>query len=173
MDLFLIRHAIALDASPSGSDEARPLSPKGRRRFAQSVDGLAHLGLSFDLLLHSPWLRALETAELLAGLVRGETRVTPGLAEPPGRPLLAELTGAGAAPVDTKGRLARAPRRVAAVGHEPWLSELAAWLVLEDPEAGRQLNLGKGGVLWLRGEPAPGEMKLHALLTPKLVRSLA
>jgi phosphohistidine phosphatase len=160
MELFLIRHAHAIDSAPEGDDAARPLSGKGRRRFEQSVDGLAHLGVRFDLVLHSPWLRAVETADLLEPLLEGEMRVTPRLSQAPARALLDEFdTHDGA--------------RVAAVGHEPWLSELLAWLVLEDLDASQRFRFEKGGVAWLNGSPTPGGMSLHALLTPKVLRSLA
>lgn len=173
MELLLIRHAHALDAEPGGSDAARALSPKGRRRFEQCVDGLAGLGLAFDLLLHSPLLRAVQTADLLAPLVAGEMRVTGALAAPPATALLDEVGTTDAPAVDAAGRLARAPHRCAVVGHEPWLSELAAWLVLEDPEYGARFALDKGGVAWLVGDPLPGRMVLQALLTPKVLRALA
>ena len=66
MELFLIRHAIAVPGSMLLADADRPLTPKGRKRFSQAVLGLQHLKVRFDRLYHSPWRRAVETAELLA-----------------------------------------------------------------------------------------------------------
>ncbi len=164
MDLFLIRHATALD-SPlrGGGDAARPLAPKGRRQMERALEHLERSGIAFDRLLTSPWLRAVETADLLADLVTGELALSAHLAEPPGRPLLAELE-----------QLARAgAERVALVGHAPWLSELAAWLVLDDPHSAWVLPLEKGGLAWLRGDPRPGGMRARALLPPRMMRGSA
>ncbi len=58
MELFVIRHAIAVPGSMLLADADRPLSPKGRARFAPAVMGLQRLKVRFDRLYHSPWLRA-------------------------------------------------------------------------------------------------------------------
>ena len=77
------------------------------------------------------------------------------LAAPPSRGLLEVLGEAG--------------ETVAVVGHEPWLSELIAWLVVGEPADGdARFRMKKGGVAQLRGTPRPGRMQLRALLPPKL-----
>lgn len=152
MQLFLIRHAIAEDPRSGLRDEARALTPEGRKRFEEEVRGLRHLGFSFERVLHSPLRRALETAELLVPLVEGELEVSALLAAPPGEELLASLAG----------------ERLALVGHEPWLSELAGKLV--GGTAG--LALKKGGVLVLEGEPRAGGMRLAQALAPATLREL-
>jgi phosphohistidine phosphatase len=164
MDLFLIRHAAALDMPPQGGgDAARPLAAKGRRQLTRAVEHLERSGIDFDHLRTSPWLRAVESADLLSDLVHGELAVSRHLAEPPGQALLAELDG-----------LARdGAQRVALVGHAPWLSELAAWLVLDDPHSACFWPLEKGGLAWLRGDPRPGGMRARALLPPRLMRGSA
>ena len=68
MELTLVRHAIAEDGA---DDAARPLSKRGRQRFEDVVQELDSLGVRFDRILHSPKRRAVETAELLAGLCEG------------------------------------------------------------------------------------------------------
>lgn len=151
MELYLVRHAIADDGQ---DDDKRPLSPKGKKRFKQIAAGLAALDVRFDRVLHSPKLRALETAELLTPLLRGELEVTDLLAAAPGKELLEQLHG----------------KRVALVGHEPWLSMLLAWLVTGDAGHGRGFELKKGSVARLDGDPVPGGMALTALLPPKLLR---
>lgn len=154
MELTLIRHAIAVDRSPARLDAARPLTDEGRARFHDEVRGLAALGFAFDRLLHSPMLRAVQTAELAARLVDGETIVTTLLAQPPMTELLAAFTG----------------EHVAAVGHSPWLEQLAAWLVLGDAGLGARFVVKKGGVLCLSGIPQPGQMQLTALIAPRMLR---
>jgi phosphohistidine phosphatase len=157
--LYLVRHAVAVDKSKEIPDAARPLTPKGRDRFEKAARGLARLGVKFDVLLHSPKLRAVQTAEALADedLVDGETVVTAALARAPTNELLTEIVG----------------ESVAAVGHEPHLSALAAWLLTGEKSPGKPFVLKKGGVMALEGEPRPGAMKLVAVWPPKTLRKLA
>lgn len=163
MQLLVIRHAIAVERGEDDTDEedaARPLTKRGRRRFARAAQGLERLGLDVERLLHSPWRRAVETAELLAPLVRGEARATRALTTSPRAELLAELSAPGDA-------------RVAVVGHEPWLGELVGLLTCGATTHGDALRLKKGGVAWLEGTPTPAGMRLRALLPPRLLRALA
>ncbi|MDP1828065.1 MAG: histidine phosphatase family protein [Archangium sp.] len=150
MELTLIRHAIAVDGP---DDAARPLSKKGRRRFEQSVKTLDELGFRFDKVLHSPKVRAVETAELLAPLCDGELASTALLARAPDVALWELLEG----------------DRLAVVGHEPHLSSLLSWLVTGEPTGGN-FELKKGAVAQLVGEPGPAGMKLRSLLQPRVLR---
>ncbi len=155
VQLYLIRHAIALEAEPGQSDDARPLSPEGIEKFKGVVRGLKQLEIALDHLYHSPKLRAVQTAELLVPLLNGETIVTPHLAEDPSPQLLKAITG----------------QSVALVGHEPWLSDLCAWLLMGRMEGG-QFPFKKGGVALLEGTAKPGSMKLVGFWSPKVLRSL-
>lgn len=161
MDLWLIRHAIAQDQAPSGDDARRALTPEGRDRFARGVRGLARIGARFDLVLHSPMLRAQETADLLQPVCTGETAVTSALARAPDEQLFADIQGTC----------------VALVGHEPWLSQTLGWLVFgwrvyeEDPSIAI-VELKKGSAAHLVGEPRPGAMHLAALYPPAALRAL-
>ena len=148
-ELFLIRHGIAADAAPGQPDEARPLTDEGRRKMEEVARGLAALDVGFDELAHSPLLRAVQTAECLAELLDGETRVEPRLAAAPTAELVRAVRG----------------RRAALVGHEPWTSDLLALLV-----HGARHPFKKGGVAWLEGELAPGGMRLVAFLPPRVTR---
>jgi phosphohistidine phosphatase len=156
MELFVIRHAIAAPGSMRLADVDRPLSPKGRTRFAQAVIGLQYLKVRFDRLYHSPWLRAVETAELLAPVLDGKAMSSPALARAPSQDLLDALVGA----------------RVALVGHEPWMGELVAWLTTGALPHGGVFAFKRGGVAWLEGQPQPGRMMLQAFLPPKVLRKL-
>jgi len=156
VEIFVIRHAIAVPRSADAEDAARPLTPRGRARWKKAVAGLDRLGIRFDRLVHSPWRRAAETAEAARRLVDGETVASALLATAPTDALLAELAG----------------ERVALVGHEPWLGELVALLVLGSKQEGARFPLDKGGVAWLRGEPRAGGMCFEALLTQKMLRAM-
>jgi len=151
MNLFIIRHAIAEERSAGKADEKRRLTSEGREKWKREIRGLKALGIRFDPVFHSPWTRAVETAELLDG----EKIETTALARPPRDELLHELRGPSAA----------------VVGHEPWLGELIAWLVTSDAALGPRFVMKKGGVAWLEGTPKPGRMRLLALLPPKALRA--
>lgn len=156
MELFLIRHAIAEDGD---DDDARPLSAKGSRRFKDIVLGLNRLGIRFHRILHSPKLRAVQTAEMLAPLLDGALEQTPLLAISPATALLELLAG-------------EAEGVVAVVGHEPYLSTLLAWLVTGEATLGGAFELKKGSVARLEGTPTPAGMRLQALLPPSVMRRL-
>lgn len=153
MRLALIRHAIAEEGP---DDAARPLSKDGRRRFRREVEALEALGVRFSRVLHSPKRRAVESAELLRPLVDGALVEEPLLAHAPSEELLESLEG----------------EDVALVGHEPHLSTLLAMLVSGDRTLGARVELKKGAVALLEGEPKAGGMALLALLPPKVLRSV-
>jgi len=158
MQLYVIRHGIAEDAGPGQDDAERALTSDGEKKLRREVKGLRELGWMFERVLTSPWLRAKQTAKLLASITEHDVTETELLAAPPSRELMTLIA-------ETKAE------HVAVVGHEPWLGELVQWLTLGDPHRDA-LVLKKGGVVVLSGTPLPGAMKLHALLPPKIVRSL-
>jgi phosphohistidine phosphatase len=162
MDLLVIRHAIAVERAEGTDDHARPLTAKGIKRMKAAVRGLDNLGLEMACVLHSPWQRAVETAELLEPVVRGRVAdalvPTEHLTGSPRSELLAQIAEHG-----VRGS-------VAVVGHEPWLGELIALLTFGDSRVGESIPLKKGGVAWLEGTAAPGGMTLRALLPPRLLR---
>ena len=149
MDLLVVRHAIAAEGE---DDTARPLTAKGRKRFARVARALAASGPAVEAVLHSPKQRAIETAELLAPLC-ARAELWPGLAIAPDHELLERLAAGGNAAV---------------VGHSPHLEALIAWLVLGDPTEGDAFDLRKGGWAWLEGDPRPGGMVLRAFVPPRI-----
>jgi phosphohistidine phosphatase len=156
MRLFVIRHAEAVPRSSEIDDASRPLTEQGRRRWRRAVRGFARLGVKPERVYHSPWLRAVATAEELIATVESEPVATRRLAEAPSPALLRELKG----------------ECVAVVGHQPWLGELVELLVLGRASSGAWLELGKGAIVWLEGEARPGEMVVRAVLPPKVLRAL-
>ena len=158
MHLFLVRHATA-EARGAGWDDAeRPLTLDGIERFDRVVKGLRALRVELDVVVHSPWRRAVETAHRLTPLMAQGQRVeTSALAASPSDGLLDAIAG----------------ERVALVGHEPWMGELLAWLVTGDPFLGAHFVFKKGGVAWLEGDARPGRCTLRALWTPRSLREAA
>ena len=146
MDLYLIRHAIAEERRDGLPDAERALTDKGETRFKLIVRRLARSGIRFDGVYHSPWLRAVQTAELLVPLNDGPLLEVEDLARPPHPDFFASLEG----------------EHVVCVGHEPWMSDALSLLTTGNPD-GSWVHLKKGGVACLRGTPTPAAMELRAL----------
>lgn len=116
MELYLIRHAHALEAA---FDEIRPLSPRGRRQVRTLARWLRAAGAFAPAeIWHSQLVRAADTAALLARHVRSRAKLR---------------KVKGLAPWDDPALIAARIRRhrpsLALVGHEPHLSALASLLV--------------------------------------------
>ena len=154
----MIRHAIAEERQPDQDDASRALTDEGVARMKQIVRGLRRLDVQIARVLTSPWTRALETAQRVARLTDTRPVVTDLLCQAPRAELLA-LISEGSEPT-------------AVVGHEPWLSELIAWLLLGDLRRGEAFALKKGGVAELSGSAVPGGMVLRALHPPRALRRL-
>jgi phosphohistidine phosphatase len=161
MNLFILRHGLAVEPGSAGfaNDSDRPLTPKGERKLWKIAQAMEDLDLSFDWILSSPYLRARQTAEIVAeGL---DLRKKLELCEP--------LTPAGSVKKLIQQIDQRRPRPidVLLVGHEPYLSELVSLLICGNTEAA--VLMKKGGLCKLSIESLQhGQCAtLEWLLTPK------
>ena len=164
MDLYLVRHAIAEDRDPVRwpDDGDRPLSEKGIERFEREARGLATVVPTVDLMLASPFARAWATAEILTK----ETGWPPPVRSDA---LRSERTAEESlAAIEA----ARGADTIAAVGHEPNLSELASLCVLGTIDLPVEFKKGAVLALTFEGAVAPGRGYLRWLLPPKALRSL-
>jgi phosphohistidine phosphatase len=138
VELYLLRHAIAESRENEGfpRDSDRPLTDKGVIKLRLVTRGMRALGLSFDLILTSPYLRALQTAEIVAADMGARKVIerTPHLA-PDGDPR---------ALIDLVRSRSGANANVLVVGHEPYLSQLASVLVRGDERAA--ITMKKAGL---------------------------
>lgn len=159
MQLYVIRHAIAEPKLPEQEDATRELTRDGIRKLRQVVRGLRTLEIEIARILTSPWTRALETAKLLGPISDGRPIVTELLAQAPRAELLAMI--------------AEDPGPTAVVGHEPWLSELVAWLAFGDTRHHDAIQFKKAGVVDLDGTAIPGGMVVRAMYPPRTLRRLA
>jgi phosphohistidine phosphatase len=166
MYLYLIRHGIAEDPDPLvpnliASDEIRPLTKIGRKKFIQVADKLQKLDLIFDLIITSPLVRARQTAEILiARQVSSKLEISPDL-KPIGN-LPSWLMAWNARSIDT------AISKVALVGHEPNLSEWAELLICG--KICHKLILKKGGMIGLKfpdSQVGIEMAQLHCVIPPK------
>ena len=161
-ELCLIRHAIAAERGEDWpDDDKRPLTERGVARFKECVQGLVWLDLAVDEIFTSPLVRARQTAEILAA----------GLPGKPSIKVLDELSP-GHTPTSVLAALNNAARRsrIALVGHEPDLGELAAHLV----GAGRALPFKKGGACRIDVESLSSSRAgaLDWFVTPRVLRRL-
>jgi phosphohistidine phosphatase len=133
-ELYLIRHAVAAERSSEWPDDTkRPLTERVISRFKDVVKGLHRIDVAIDEVFTSPLVRARQTADLLASGLDSKPSVKVLDALAPGHTAAAVMSGLA--------KVAKR-RRIALVGHEPDLGELAAYLI----GAGRALPFRKGGV---------------------------
>lgn len=67
MVLYFLRHGLAEDRETwKGSDASRPLTERGVKRLAAQAANLPRLDMQLDVILSSPYLRALQTAQIVA-----------------------------------------------------------------------------------------------------------
>jgi len=161
MNLYILRHGIAVPALPVGakSDFHRPLTPKGRKKVAKIGAAMEGLGLSFSLILTSPCVRARQTAEIVAKAFEPHKELE----------ILKELaTGVG--PAALLNKLASQhlfPEDLLLVGHEPQLSGFIS--LLTSGSSHLPIQLKKGGLckLSLPSLKARQHATLEWLLTPR------
>ena len=144
MELYLLRHAIAVERGQPGyeDDSQRPLTAEGRRKMKRCTRGIKALGLSFDCIVSSPYVRALATAGIVARELKLHQRLKFSEHLAP--------DGDAMALVKFLKRLPGSPRRLLLVGHEPCLSEFAGTLI--GGQDSSSLQLKKGGLCKLTVE---------------------
>jgi phosphohistidine phosphatase len=163
--IYVLRHGIAVARGNPGYplDSDRPLTLKGVKRLRQIARGMRRLGVGFDLILTSPYTRALETAFIVGREYKlGESIQT--IAALKSEVLPEEVIRA------LQGKYSPL-RNLLLVGHDPQLSALVS--TLTSGSAGARPLLKKGGLCKLQVEELQlGKCAtLRWLLTPKqLVR---
>lgn len=167
MNIYIIRHAIAVDEGTPGyeSDSERPLTDKGRKKMRQIAKALRHLGVQFDLIISSPYVRACETAEILAEVFKMKNKIVFSdnlipLENP--ELVIGEINEKH--PVGS----------LAVVGHEPHLSALVGLLTAESAKV--EITLKKGGVCHLSADDLhhrDHRATLEWLLTPGILMAIA
>ena len=166
MNIYIIRHAIAVDAATSDyEDSERPLTDKGRKKMRQIAKSLRNLGVEFDLILSSPYTRARETAEILADVFKIRDRIAFSdnlipLQNP--ELLISEINEKHS--VDS----------LALVGHEPHLSTLIGLLISDGSNV--EITLKKGGVCYLSADNLHHQDHpaiLEWLLTPGIMMEIS
>ncbi|MDA1217531.1 MAG: histidine phosphatase family protein [Chloroflexi bacterium] len=157
MRLYFLRHGLAGDSTTwTGADEQRPLTPEGVARMQVSARTISALALNLDEIITSPYVRARQTADIVAaqlGLpVTAHASLVPGFSFPMLERLLNTRLQAGA---------------LLLVGHEDDFSQLIGRLM-----GGGRVVMKKGSLArvdLLQLQPPAGI--LSWLLPPKLLAS--
>ena len=159
MELYILRHGIAEDGHTGLPDEKRQLTPEGRTKLREILKAARRAGVSPSLILTSPLVRAVQTAEIAAEelsysgeLVRASSLVP----DADHRETWSEI------------RTHRDDRQVLLASHNPLCASLAAYLL-----GARELwvDYKKGALMRVdfdRFGPEPHGV-LRWFLVPKLV----
>ena len=144
MNVYLLRHGIAAEPGAAGyePDSERPLTAKGEDRLREAARAMEKLGLSFDLILYSPFLRAKQTAAIIAKSLklRKQLALSDDLT-PAGNPRLL---------IQQLNQFRPEPKSVLLVGHEPYLGKLVALLAAGNTSL--EIDFKKGGLCKLEAE---------------------
>jgi phosphohistidine phosphatase len=157
MKLYFLRHGIAADRTTwEGMDSDRPLTSIGRRRVDQIARNVARRGIRVDRIISSPYLRAQQTAEIVARRLDRSDELEVDRLLRPGFDLraLVELT--------YNHRLASS---LLLVGHEPDFANTICELI-----GGGRIKLRKAGFARVDADlAAPASGELVWLIPPKLL----
>jgi len=156
MEIYFLRHAIAADrGDPTYKDDSlRPLTQPGREKMHRAALGMQALGLKFDTILSSPYLRARQTAEIVNKIYKIRTvHLTDNLLPPAS---IEELLK------ETQSRFPKS-KNILFVGHEPHLTEMISDLLKSKEHL--LIDFKKGGLCCLSLDQPDGA-SLNWLLTP-------
>src|SRR6516165_6531397 len=162
LEVYLIRHGIAAERGKEWPDDSkRPLTPEGLVSLRKEARALTNLGVTFDQIVSSPLVRTRQTADVFSAELKGHPEI-----------VLADALAPAGTPASIIQEIAKHIRkaRIALVGHEPNLGELAAELI----GARAPLEFKKGGICRIDFEvlPPKGVGHLRWFVTPKMLRKL-
>jgi phosphohistidine phosphatase len=164
MHLYLIRHGIAVDRDDPTSppDTERPLTPKGMKRSEAAAMGLRALDVKPNAVLTSPWLRAVQTAEIFCETIDYPTK----------KMIRTDALKGTSAPSELMRELqAMKAKVVLCFGHEPHLHQVIGHVL---HTSAKITELKKSGLALLELERiSPPQGRLLALYPASTLRLLA
>lgn len=118
--IYLVRHAKATDRNlfNNKDDSLRPLIPEGIKKFQNTLKRLKNKKVNIQHAYHSPFLRCVQTAELLEKTYKIKSQKLALLAH--------GIDVSKIVPI-----LFQVPNHSALIGHEPELSEICLHLGLK------------------------------------------
>jgi len=135
MQIYLLRHGIAEDARPGQPDAERALTGEGREKLRRVLKRARQAGTAPELILSSPYRRAIETADVAAEVLGYQGKVVRT------RALVPE-----ASPFDTweEIRSRKSEASILLASHEPLMSSMVAFL-LNSPSM--EVDMKKGALV--------------------------
>ena len=162
LELYLIRHGVAAERGDEYPDDSkRPLTSAGIARLRKEAKALDALEIGFDHIITSPLVRTKQTADVFVEHLKSKPSVSTSDALAP--------ASTPAAVIQELGKHAK-KGRIALVGHEPNLGELAARLI----GARVPMEFKKGGICRIDFEvlPPKGFGHLRWFVTPRMLREI-
>ena len=161
MEIYLIRHGIAVERGIYLKDAERPLTDEGIAKTNKVAQRLLDIDVKFEYILTSPLVRAYQTAEILKNVGLGKEIITYEPLQPGGDIQLWLKWLSNNYSEDSK---------IALVGHQPDLGHWAEMLVFGSIID--QVVLKKAGIVGIRItnkiEPI-GNSELFLLTSPKFL----
>ena len=156
----MIRHGVAVERGDDYPDDSkRPLTADGITRLKKEAKALEELGVGFDHIITSPLVRTKQTAEVFAEHLKSKPSVSSSDSLAP--------AGTPAAVISELSKHMR-KARIALVGHEPNIGELASRLI----GARTPLEFKKGAICRIDFEvfPPKGAGHLRWFAPPRMLR---
>ena len=164
--LLIVRHAIAENketfALSGEGDELRPLTSRGRKKMRKNLIGIKGICPHLDEIITSPLTRAVETAKI----IRKEYPKAKVVAYDELKP------GSKMAPLLEILRQYKKKEAIAVVGHEPHLSQLVSFLVMNRQRSCVTFKKGAVCLLEFRDKIDKGCATLVYLLQPLALRKM-
>jgi phosphohistidine phosphatase len=164
MQLYILRHAIAVTrGTPGYPNDDRPLTEEGIAKMTEGAKGIKETAGSFDLIISSPLIRALDTAKITAEATSYENQIIISEHLLPGSPQRTLFKFIA----DYKHL-----EKILLVGHEPHLGFIASKLIgVNEPV----IEFKKGGICRIDLDDMPPKKngKLIWHLQPKQLRLIS
>ncbi|MEO8513495.1 MAG: phosphohistidine phosphatase SixA [Ignavibacteria bacterium] len=146
MDIYIIRHGVAADLdSEIVEDSFRYLTIHGRNHCRIVAQRLKDMKVSFDAVLSSPLVRAVQTAEVFSSVMKYDNEIKTAI----------ELIGGS-----TFNRFLKLIKRhshhgsIAIFGHAPDVNSYSLNLIGNNPVKDLQLNFKNSSVCKINFDPA-------------------
>jgi phosphohistidine phosphatase len=159
MQVYILRHGIAEEGRPGGKDADRALTTEGRKKLREILRLAEKADIVPSLILTSPYLRAVQTAEAVIevlGYANDLLRTEALIPSSDPRAIWEEI------------RVHQGVMQLMLVGHEPLLSKVVAFL-LNSPSL--QIDVKKGALIRIDIETFGAQP--HGLLKWMVVPKLA
>lgn len=163
LELYLIRHGVAAERGDDYPDDSkRPLTSAGISRLRKEAKALDAMDVGFDHIITSPLVRTRQTADVFAETLKTKPSVSQSDALAP--------AGTPVAVIQEIGKHSK-KGRIALVGHEPNIGELAARLI----GARAPLEFKKGAICRIDFDalPVSGPGHLRWFVTPRMLKGIA